>query len=125
MKGKLEEKDKHLRFQDSTNILDNILINQRSHSVKFVLSFHKTVKEESSSQDSAKGSNDINAKLEVFKETNGQPTIMNPQRKSFALDYISINQFYPLINKFECFICHNYEHVAANCKRILFRSQKK
>ena len=31
LKGKLEEKDKLLRFQDSTKILDNILSSQRSY----------------------------------------------------------------------------------------------
>ena len=49
LKGKLEEKDKLLRFQDSTKILDNILSSQRSPSVKFGLGFHETVKGESSS----------------------------------------------------------------------------
>ena len=42
--GKLEEKDKLLRFQDSTKILDNILSNQRSPSIKLGLGFHETVK---------------------------------------------------------------------------------
>ena len=44
LKGKLEEKDKFLRFQDSTKILDNILSSQRSPSIKFGLGFHDTVK---------------------------------------------------------------------------------
>ena len=44
LKGKLEEKDKLLRFQDSTKILDNILSSQRSPSVKFGIGFHETVK---------------------------------------------------------------------------------
>ena len=48
LKGKLEEKDKLLRFQDSTKILDNILSSQRSPSAKFGLGFHETVKGESS-----------------------------------------------------------------------------
>ena len=81
LKGKLEEKDKFLRFQDSTKILDNILSSQRSPSIKFGLGFHETVKGESSSQDKAKDSKAINAKPEVFKETKGQSTIMNYQRK--------------------------------------------
>ena len=67
LKGKLEEKDKLLRFQDSTKILDNILSSQRSPFIKFGLGFHETVKGESSSQESVKDSEDINAKLEVFK----------------------------------------------------------
>ena len=68
LKGKLEEKDKHLRFQDSTKIIDNILSTQRPPSIKFGLGFHGTIKGESSSQESAKYSKDINAKPEVFKE---------------------------------------------------------
>ena len=67
-KGKLEEKDKLLRFQDSTKILDNILSSQRSPSIKLGLGFHETVKGESSSQGSTKDSKDINAKPEVLKE---------------------------------------------------------
>ena len=124
LKGKLEEKDKLLRFQDSTKILENILSSQRSPSVKFGLGFHETVKGESSSQESAKDSKDINAKPEVLKETKGQPTFMNSQKKSFPPNYRSINRFSPLINNVECFKCHNYGHVAANCISILFQSQK-
>ena len=56
LKVKLEEKDKLLRFQDSTKILDNYLSSKRSPSVKFGLGFHETVKGESSSQGSAKDS---------------------------------------------------------------------
>ena len=108
LKGKLEEKVKLLRFQDSTNILDNILSNQRSPSIKLGLGFHETVKGESSSQGSAKDSKDVNAKPKVLKETKGQPTVMNSQRKSF--------------NNVECFRCHNYGHVAANCRSRLFQS---
>jgi len=48
LKGKLEEKNKHLRFQDSTNIFYNILSSQRSY-IKFVLGFHKTIKGEETS----------------------------------------------------------------------------
>ena len=116
LKGKLEEKDKHLRFQDSTKVLDNIISSQRSLSIKFGLGFHETVKGESSSRDNAKYSKDINAKPEVFKEKTGQPKIMNFQRKSFSPNYRSINRFSPLINNVECFVCHNYGHVATNCK---------
>ena len=94
LKGKLEEKDKLLRFQDSTKILDNILSSQRSP-IKFGLGFHETVKGESSSQESAKDSKDINAKPEVLKETKVQLKIMNFQRKSFAPNYRSNNRFYP------------------------------
>ena len=57
LKGKLEEKDKLLRFQDSTKILDNILSSQRSPTIKSGLGFHKTVKGESSSQTEERNSN--------------------------------------------------------------------
>ena len=62
LKGKLEEKDKLLRFQDSTKILDNILSSQRSPAIKLGLGFHETVKGESSSQGSAKDSKEVNTK---------------------------------------------------------------
>lgn len=41
LKGKLEEKGKILRFQDSTKILDDIL---RSPTIQYGLSFHEIVK---------------------------------------------------------------------------------
>ena len=107
LKGKLEEMDKHLRFQDSTKILDNILSSQRSPSIKLGLGFHETVKGESSSQGSAKDSKDVIAKPEVLEETKGQPTVMNSQRKSF--------------NNVECFRCHYLGHVAANCRSRSFQ----
>ena len=109
LKGKLEEKDKLLRFHDSTKILDNILSNQRSPAIKLGLGFHEMVKGESSSQGSAKDSKDVKAKPEVLKETKRQPTFMNSQRKSF--------------NNVECFKFHNYGHVAANCRSRSFQSQ--
>ena len=48
---------------------------------------------------------------------------MNFQRKSFAPNNRNINRFYPLINDVECFICHNYGDIVANCRRKLFQSQ--
>ena len=69
LKGKLEEKDKILRFQDSTKILDDILSSQRSPTIKSSLGFHETVKGESSSQTEARNSN---AKSEMLnKELRG------------------------------------------------------
>ena len=56
LKGKLEEKDKILRFQDSTKILDYILSSQRSLAIKFGLGFHETIKGQSSSQTEARNS---------------------------------------------------------------------
>lgn len=43
LEGKLEEKDKNLKFQDSTNIFDNIISNQRSPSIKYVLGFQRRI----------------------------------------------------------------------------------
>ena len=50
LKGKFEEKDKLLRFQDSTKILDDILSSQRSPAIKTGLGFHESIEGESSSQ---------------------------------------------------------------------------
>ena len=50
LKGKLEEKDKHLRFQDSTNNLDNILNIKRYLTIQSILCFHETVKGEFNAQ---------------------------------------------------------------------------
>jgi len=54
LKGNLEEKDKLLRFQDSTKISDNILSSQRSPTIKLGLDFHETVEGESSSHADAR-----------------------------------------------------------------------
>jgi len=71
LKGKLEEKNKLLRVQDSTKILDDILSSQRSPAIKSGLAFHEIVKGESSSQTEAKNSS---AKSEMLnKEIRGQP----------------------------------------------------
>ena len=66
LKVKLEKQYKHLRFQDSTNILDNILSNQRSHFIKFGLGFHEIVKGESISQDCTRILKDSNTKYDFF-----------------------------------------------------------
>ena len=71
LKGKLEENDKLLRFQDSTKILDNIPSSQRSPVIKTGLAFYETVEGESSLQGEARNSN---AKPEMLnKEIRGQP----------------------------------------------------
>eukprot|EP00253_Pinus_taeda_P011651 PITA_11651 len=62
LKGKLEEKDKLLRFQDSTKILDDILGSQRSPSIKIGLGFYESVEGESSSQGEARNSNEKSEK---------------------------------------------------------------
>jgi len=71
LKGKLEEKDKLLRFQDSTKILDDILSSQRSPTIKTCLGFYETIKGESSSQGKERNSN---AKSEMInEEISGKP----------------------------------------------------
>ena len=50
LKSKLEEKDKLLRFQDCTKILDDILGSQRSCTIKTGLGFYESGGGESSSQ---------------------------------------------------------------------------
>jgi len=57
LKEKLEEKDKLLRFQDSTKILDDILSSQRSPAIKTSLGFHESIEGESSSQSKTRNSN--------------------------------------------------------------------
>jgi len=98
--------------------LDDILSSQRSPTIKYGLGFHETVKGESSSQTEAKNSS---AKYEMLnKEIRGQPHQQprkeSIQRKSFTPNYGSDNRFFPLMNNVECFICHNFGHVAARCR---------
>ena len=70
LKEKLEEKDKLLRFQDSTKILDDILSSQRSPAIRTGLGFHDSIEGESSSQSKTRNSN---AKYEMLqKEMRGQ-----------------------------------------------------
>ena len=66
LKAKLEEKDKHLRFQGSTKILDNILSRKMPPSIKSGLGFHETIKGESSSYICARILKDNNPKYEFF-----------------------------------------------------------
>ena len=79
LKGKIEEKDKHLRFQDSTKILDNILSIQRSLAIKYGLGFHETIKGESSSQACTRILKDNIMKSEIpIKEIRSKPD-QNPK----------------------------------------------
>ena len=71
LKGKLEEKDKLLRFQDSTKFLDDILNSQRSPAIKTGLGFHESIEGESSSQNKIGNSNE-KSKI-INKEMRGQP----------------------------------------------------
>lgn len=63
LKGKLEEKDNLLQFQDSTKILDGILSSQRFPTIKTSLGFYESVEGESSSQGEARNSNEKSEKL--------------------------------------------------------------
>ncbi len=58
LKGKLEEKDKLLWFQDSSKNFDDILGSQRSPAIKTGLRFYESVEGESSSQGEARNSNE-------------------------------------------------------------------
>jgi len=71
LKSKLEEKDKLLRFQDCTKILDDILGSQRSCTIKTGLGFYESGGGESSSQGEARNSNE-NSEI-LNKEMRGQP----------------------------------------------------
>jgi len=108
LKGKLEDKDKLLRFQDSTKVLDDILSSQRSSAIKTGLGFHEYVEGEYSSQGEARNSKE-KSKM-IIKEI-GQPHQHSrketPQGKSFT----------PPMNNVECYVCHNLGHVAARCRR--------
>lgn len=130
LKSKLEEKDKHLQFQESTKILDNILNSQRSLAIKSGLGFHETVEGESSSQAEARNLKSNNAKLEILNkeiisQPDQQPKKVKIQRKSFTPNYINVNRFSPLINNVECSICHNYGHIVANCRSRIFQANNR
>ena len=109
LKGKLEEKDKLLRFQDSTKALDDILSSQRSPAIKTGLGFHEFVEGESSSQGEARNSKEKSKMIneEMKDQSHHQPRKEIPQRKSFT----------PPMNNVECYVCHNLGHVAARCRR--------
>ena len=71
LKGKLEEKNKILRFQDSTKILDDILSSKRLPAIKTSIGFYEFAEGESSSQGEARNSNE---KFEILnKEMRRQP----------------------------------------------------
>jgi len=109
LKGKLEEKDKLLRFQDSSKVLDDILNSQRSPAIKTGLGFHESVEGESSSQGEARNSKEKSKVIneEMKDPSHHQPRKEIPQRKSFT----------PPMKNVECYVCHNLGHVAARCRR--------
>ena len=109
LKGNLEEKDKLLRFQDSTKISDNILSSQRSPAIKTSLGFYESVEYESSSQGQARNSNE-KSKI-INKEMRGQPH-QQPRK-----EILQRKSFTPPMNNVECYVCHNLGHVAARCRR--------
>ena len=69
--GKLEDKDKLLRFQDSSKVLDDILSSQRSPTIKTGLGFYESVEGESSSQGEARNSKE---KSKVINEEMKDPS---------------------------------------------------
>ena len=89
LKGKLEDKDKLLRFQDSTKVLDDILNSQRSPAIKTGLGFHESIEVESSSQGEARNCKE-KSKM-INKEMRDQPHQQSSkeilQRKSFTPNY--------------------------------------
>jgi len=80
LKGKLEEKDKLLRFEDNTKILDDIISSQRSPAIKTGLGFYESVEGESSSQGEARNSN---AKSEILNKEMEVNSINNQRKKVF------------------------------------------
>jgi len=119
LKDNLEEKDKLLLFQDSTNILDDIISSQRSPTIKTGLGFHESVEGESSSQSKTR---DSNVKSEILnKEMRGQshqePRKEIIQIKSLIPNYGNNSRSIPQMNNVECYVCHNLGHVAARCRR--------
>ena len=111
LKGKIEEKDKLLRFQDSSKVLDDILSSQRSPAINTGLGFHESVEGESSSQDEARNSKEKSKVIneEMKDPSHHQPRKEIPQRKSFT----------PPMNNVECYVCHNLGHVAARCRKVI------
>ena len=98
--------------------MDNILRSQRSPTIKTDLGFHEYVEGESSSQGEASNSN---AKSEMLnKDMRGkphqQPRKESLQRKYFTPNYESDSRLFPPMNNVECFICHNFGHVAPRCR---------
>eukprot|EP00253_Pinus_taeda_P005042 PITA_05042 len=116
LKGKLEEKDKFLRFQDSTKILDDILGSQRSPSIKTGLGFHESVEGESSSQGEARNSKE-KSKM-INKELRGH----SHQSRN---EILQTKSFTPPLNNVECYVCHNLGHVAAKCRSRMVQDHHK
>jgi len=89
-----------------------------SPTIEYGLHFHETVKRESSSQIEAKNSSEKSEMLnkEIRGQPHQQPRKESLQRKSFTPNYGSENWFFPVMNNVECFICHNFGHVAARCR---------
>lgn len=118
LNDKLEEKDKLLRFQDSTKILDDILSKQRSIAIKIGLGFHEFVEGGSSSQSKTRNSNEKSKMLnnEMRCQSHQQPRKEILQRKSFTPNYGSETQLFPQMNNVQCYVCHNFGHVVARCR---------
>jgi len=103
--------------------LDDILSSQRSPAIKTSLGFYETVEGESSSQGEERNSN---AKSEMInEEISGQPQ-QQPrkeiiQRRSFPPNYGSDSWLFPQMNNVECYVCHNFGHIAARYRSKMGR----
>jgi len=119
LNDKLEEKDKLLRFQDSTKFLDNILSSQRSPTIKTGFGFHESVEGESSSQGEARNSKEkskmINKEMRGQSHQQSRKEIL--QRKSLPPNYGSNSRPFTQMNNIECYECQNLGHVTARCRR--------
>ena len=121
LKGKLEEKDKLLRFQDSTKILDDILSSQRSPTIRTGLGFCETVEGESSSQGEGRNSNAKSKMInkEISCQPQQQPRREILQTRSFAPNYGSDRRLFHLMSNVEC---HNIGHVVARSRRRMVQN---
>ena len=86
MKGKLEDKDKLLRFQDSTKVLDDILNSQRSPAIKIGLGFHESIEGESSSQSKTRDST-IKSEMLNKRSISSSTKERNSSKKIFYSSY--------------------------------------
>eukprot|EP00253_Pinus_taeda_P032782 PITA_32782 len=95
------------------NIRKQYLGKEEQHQVEVDI-----LKGESSSQGEERNSN---AKSEMInKEISGQPQ-QQPrkeilQRRSFPRNYGNDSRLFPQMNNVECYVCHNFGHIAARCR---------
>ena len=104
LKGKLEEKDKLLRFQDSSKVLDDILNSQRSPAINTGLGFHEFVEGESSSQGEARNSKEKSKVInEEMKDPSHQQLDQHLVLVHESSRYVCINRIIHIL-----FICEKH-----------------